>query len=144
MAVADLTLTYTAAITLDGTAYDLSATKVVSNVSNVVRRRMTVPTASTVNVLEIAATVSSGTLTDIDFVAIVNQDSTNFVTIGLVDTGADTAYIKLKAGEIFTLWSTDLEALTGGAGFVGFNNIDTITANFDTADGDIEFLAGEI
>jgi len=144
MATGTLTSTITATLTLDNTEYNVTNATSIVNVTNATRRRVTVPTASEVNLVEIAATVGSGTLTDIDYLLIVNRDSTNFCRIRFADTGADTFDIKLKPGENFLYYSVDLNVSATEGAYAAFSSLDKVAAQFDTADGDLEVLVAEI
>lgn len=140
MATANLTSTVSSTITLDGRTYSLSKTTTVSNMTNVFQTRMTIGTSAT-DVLAFAAAAAAGTLTDLDYMMLVNHDTTNFCTITIKVTGGDTSFFKLTAGAVFLLFNRSLDVNTTGAAFAAFNNINEIEITFDTASGDIELLA---
>jgi len=131
-------------ITLDsGREFILDAGGSVSNVGEVAQREFKVPTGSEVEVLTIGATVGAGQLTDLKFMVLVNQDDTNTCRIRLKDTGGDTADFNLQPGQAFDVYNTDLNVSESAAAFASFSTIDTISAQFDTADGILGVYAGE-
>lgn len=144
MATGTLTSTVTATLTLDNTEYNVTNATSIVNVTNSDKRRVTVPTGSEVNLIEIGAAVGSGTLTDIDYVLIVNRDTTNFCRVRFADTGGHTMDIKLKPGENFLFYSVDLNVSATEGAFASFSSIDKIAAEFDTAAGDLELLVVDI
>ena len=144
MATGTLTIATTATLTIGTTEYNLSKSHDVVNVTNSANRRVTVPFASEVELIKIGASVAAGQLTKIDALYIINQDAVNFVRIRFEDTGAHTYDVKLKAGESHLIWSVDTNVSETGVAFAAFSSIDTIAAQADTADVDVEFLAVEI
>lgn len=130
-------------ITLDdGTEYALDLGTTVTNVGEVISRNMLIPT-SEVTLINIAGTVAAGTLTDIKFCVIKNLDDTNFVRIRLEDTGALTSDHKILPGKFLVIFDTKLSVSETGASFAAFGDIDTISAEADTADCQIAIMAGE-
>ena len=95
----------------------------------------------TVAVLGTAVAAGTYIKTDVKYIRLTNKDDTNFITIGLLDTGAKSAYLKLEAGQTFTFYNDDLECDDdSGAAFSTFNEIDTINAQADTASCDLEIF----
>jgi hypothetical protein len=82
--------------------------------------------------------------TNIRYVRITNKDNTNFVTLGLLNTGGDTAYVKLEAGQTFCIYNDDIDAKTNGAAWASWSVIDTFNAQADTADVDLEVFVASV
>jgi len=141
--MATVTIENKVSVTLDsGTSYTLDAGTTVQSVGEVINREMLIPT-SEVTVINIGATVAAGTLTDIKFCVIKNLDATNFVRIRLEDTGALTSDHKLAPGDFITIFNTKLSVHATGGAFSAFGDIDTISAQADTAACQISVMAGE-
>ena len=75
----------------------------------------------------------SGAITTPSVIIVKNQDPTNFIILGLKDTGGDTAYVKVLPGKTVVINSDDLDANTAGSAFAAFSTIDTLTAEADTS-----------
>ena len=141
MAVLSVTKQYS--VTLDnGTEFSVDYSGTVSNVGEVINREMAIPT-SEVTLINIAAAVAAGTLTDLKFCFIKNFDATNFVRIRLEDTGGHTADLKLAPGESFDLFNTKINVSATGGAFASFSDIDTISAEADTASCIVGIFAGQ-
>jgi len=135
MANGDITLT----IGISGTtskAGDAVATfsesKTISSISDYIDRTLTIPT-STVTVLAIG-TVSGQTLAAWNCLVVQNMDASNYLTLGLLDTSAKSAYYRINAGEFFVLMRDQMDADGAtGAAWSEFNSIDTVNLLADTA-----------
>ena len=137
--MADLITTNTTDVTIGGTTYSLSVSETITLTdNNAVKQVVTVPTSET----QIAGVgvVGSGSLADVKFGIIVNRDGTNFVRLRLADTGGHTMDVKLLSGEYFVLHNRSLNVSTTEGAFASFSNIDTISAQADTASCDVEIL----
>lgn len=130
-------------VTLDsGTRYAIDLGNSVTNVGEVINREMAVPT-SEVTLINVGATVAAGTLTDIKFCVIKNLDDTNFIRVRLEDTGAMTSDHKIAAGDHLVVFNTKLSVHATGGAFSAFGDIDTISAEADTAECLVAVFAGE-
>ena len=136
---ADLTVTITEAVTLNGTAQGGSVTQTISNVNEIDKRIFTAST-SEVDILGFGASNQQGqyTRTAIKYIRVTNLDDTNFVTLGMSDSGADTFYVKLEAGQSFMIGNDDLEMHATGGASSAFSEADAISAKADTAEVDLE------
>tara|TARA_R100000951_G_scaffold49240_2_gene41595 strand:- start:176 stop:625 length:450 start_codon:yes stop_codon:yes gene_type:complete len=136
---ADLTVTITEAIALNGVDQGGSHTLTISNINEVDRRIFTAGT-SEVDVLGFGSANGQGqyTRTAVKYIRITNLDDTNFATIGVSDSGADTFYVKLDAGKSFVMGNDDLEIHATGGASSAFSEADSISAKADTADVDLE------
>lgn len=144
MATGTLTLNTSASVTLGTELYHLQKTSTVLNIANADKRRMTVPFAGEINVLEFGAARAQGKFLDIDFLLIVNQDTTNFVRLKFQKAGAETFHVKLLPGQQFLMWNKQIDADGAGAAFAAWADIDHIAAQADTGAVDIEYLIGEL
>lgn len=134
MANGDITVQVKVSGTLSGgdAIRTFDESKTFSSVADVFDRVMNVPTTEA-TVLQIG-TVAGATLATWKCLVVYNMDATNFVTLGLKDTGAKSAYFRLNAGEQFVLQRDQLECDDDtGAVFAAFNSIDIVTAQADTA-----------
>jgi len=137
--MADLITTNNADVTIGGTTYSLSVSETITLTDdNAVKQVVTVPTSET-QIAGVGA-VGNGSLADVKFGVIVNRDGTNFVRLRLADTGGHTMDVKLLAGEYFVLHNRSLNVSTTEGAFASFSNIDTISAQADTASCDVELL----
>ena len=140
---ATLTVPHTEALTLNGVDRGVTNTFTVGSINEVDHRIMTCLHSGLQTVAVLGTAVAAGTYikTDVKYIRLTNKDDTNFITIGLLDTGAKSAYLKLEAGQTFTFYNDDLECDDdSGAAFSTFNEIDTINAQADTASCDLEIF----
>ena len=137
---ATLTVTHTEALTLNGVDRGVTNTLTIASINEVDHRIVTVDTSAARTLLTLGTTVGAGAFisANVKYIRITNKDNTNFVTLGMLDTSGDTAYIKLEAGQTFCMYNDDLEANTSGAAWSAWSEIDTFNAKADTADVDLE------
>lgn len=111
-----------------------------SSLTNLIDQVLTIGTAE-VTLFTDAASVAGATLTSFSYLYLENQDSTNYVTIGVKNSGAThTAYFKIPAGKHFVLYSQSFEAAGGSIGVA--QTIITVTAAFNTTAGLCRFVVG--
>ena len=137
---ATLTVTHTEALTLNGVDRGVTNTLTIASINEVDHRIVTVDTSAARTLLTLGTTVGAGAFisANVKYIRITNKDNTNFVTLGMLDTSGDTAYVKLEAGQTFCMYNDDLEANTSGAAWSAWSEIDTFNAQADTADVDLE------
>lgn len=137
---ATLTVTHTESVTLNGVNRGVTNTLTIASINEIDHRIMTVDTAAARTLLTLGTTAGAGAFlkANIKYIRITNKDNTNYVTLGMLDTSGDTAYVKLEAGQTFCMYSDDLEANTSGAAWAAWSEIDTFNAQADTADVDLE------
>ena len=141
---ADFTATLTVTGILDGNTYSLTQTSTVASVTEAITRRVTIPSASEVDITAIAATVGLGALSSLAFFAIRNTDSTNFVRMRRADTGAETMDEKIEPGRTSIINNTKISVSETEAAFATFTDVDTISFQADTADVVIEIIALQV
>ena len=143
---ATLTVTHTEAVTLNGVDRGVTNTLTIASINEISHRIVTIDTAAARTLLTLGTTAGAGAFikTNIRYIRITNKDNTNFVTLGMLDTSGDTAYVKVEAGQTFCMYNDDLEANTSGAAFSAFSEIDTFNAQANTADVDLEVFIASV
>jgi len=146
LTAATLTVTVTESISLNGKDQGATNSFTVSSINEVYKQIVTATTTAA-TFLKFGTAASAGTLirSDVSYLRITNLDDTNFVTVGLQDDSADTAYIKLEKGQSVILGGTDEgpqeEVSASAAAFSAWANVDSITLDADTASVDVEIFA---
>ena len=77
---------------------------------------------------------------NIRYIRITNLDNTNFIRVRFMNSGAETADVKVMAGATFMLSAGSMDADTGGGAFSAFVDIDEIKAQADTSNCDVELV----
>jgi len=116
---ATLTVTLTESVTLNGSEQGATNTLSISNIDEVYKRIVTVPT-SEVTLIEMSTAVANGTFieSDVLYIRITNKDDTNHVSLTFKNEDNDEMGIKLDKGQSF-IYNGDL---SGGV-------VDTFDAN---------------
>lgn len=142
---ASMTVTITEAITLNGKDQGGTYTQTIAGITETDRRVLTAST-SEVDILGFGAANGQGQYTsaNIRYIRITNLDDTNFVTLGVSDTGSDTYFVKLEAGQSFIVNNDDLEIHASGGASSTFSQADNISAKADTADVDLEIFVASV
>lgn len=134
-------LIYTDATTSEVIGLTLAATT-ISGLTSANKRHVVIPT-SEVTMTEVAGTVGSGTLTDIEGLLIINRDETNYITIGLKKSGENVAYFKIPPSRPYFLWTDEIESFEGGDAFSAFSALDTVTLQANSDSCVVEFIVIE-
>jgi len=80
--------------------------------------------------------VAGATLTDFDYFYVENLEATNYMEIGLKQTGAaDVAFFRLPAGKHFAIYSQSFQADGADEAIGTANTIVDISGRFNTAAG---------
>jgi len=146
LTAATLTVTVTESISLNGKDQGATNSFTVSSINEVYKQIVTATTTAA-TFLKFGTAASAGTLirSDVSYLRITNLDDTNFVTVGLQDDSADTAYIKLEKGQSVILGGTDegpqVEVSTNASAFSAWASVDSLTLDADTASVDVEIFA---
>ena len=137
---ATLTITHTESILLGGSDRGSTHTQTVASVAEYTNRIVNIGTAET-DIVGFGAANGQGTYlrTDVKYMRFSNLDDTNYITIGVSKTGADTAYFKLEAGQTFIVNNDELEIDASGGASSAFVEADNISAKANGAAVDIEF-----
>jgi len=137
---ATLTITHTESITLGGSDRGATHTQTVASVAEYTNRIVNIGTAET-DIVGFGAANGQGPYvrTDVKYMRFSNLDDTNYITIGVSKTGADTAYFKLEAGQSFIVNNDEIEIDASGGASSAFVEADNISAKANGAAVDIEF-----
>ena len=141
--MADLTLTITEAVTLNGASRGSTNTQTITGVTEVFHRVIDVGTSSTQEICAFAATKGGSQFADatVKHLRITNLDATNFVELIISETGVQEYAVKLEAGDSFLLGNSVADANDEGTeASPTFTNIDKITAKADTAEVQMELF----
>ena len=143
---ANLTVTVTDSVTLNGQSYGNTNTLTVSSIDEVYSRVVEVPISAFTSVLELAAASGQGVLkaTDVKYIRITNLDDTNYVNLKVF--GSDAMVIKLEAGKSFILGGVSFDAAAAdiAQGAVAHNAAFIISAEASVAACDLEVFAATI
>lgn len=134
MAAGDITVEVTVSGTLtSGDAIAaFSEEKVFSSIADVFQRTLLIGT--TVQNILLIGTVAGMTLSALNGLIVRNNDSTNFVTVGLIDDGVKSVYLKVMPGQALVLTGAAIDCDDDAGGALGtLTNIDTVTLKADTA-----------
>jgi hypothetical protein len=135
---ATLTVTISESITLGGIDRGQTQTLTIANVAETDNRIVNVSTAET-DIIGFGSANGQGSFvrTDVKYIRISNLDDTNYATIGVSKTGADTFFIKLEAGKSFIMGNDDLEIDASGGASSAFVEADNISAKANGAAVDL-------
>lgn len=140
-----VTITTTVEHTLpDGTTRTWNKVTTISNVKYCDSRTMEVGTAS-MSILQAVApgvALGPGKFTDSKVAALLifSKDDTNFLTVGFVNTGAETVWHKCSTSMILLFPSLAFDVDAAGGAFGAFVFPDDIVAFSNTLAQDIEIL----
>lgn len=141
-----LTVTISEAITINGDSLNSDNQLVLSNIGQVSKRIVAIPTASEVTVVAFGSTVAAGTLVaaNLKYIRITNKDDTNFVRIRGTKSGSQTFDIKLEAGKSFMMGNVKESVSATAVAFSAFVDMDSINAQADTGAVNIEIFSASI
>ena len=139
--MADLTITITEAVTLNGASRGSTNTH-TETVTQIDHRIVSCLHSAEQTVVLFDSAVAAGTITDatLDYLRLTNLDNTNFVTVR-VRGNSEEYFIKLEAGDSFLLHNSVMDANATGGASVSLANIDSIGIQADTATCDVEIFA---
>lgn len=141
--MADLTLTITEAVTLNGTSHGASNAQTITGVTDVLHRIVDVPTSGYIDLVNFATSASGVAIADgtVKHLRITNLDSTNFLTLRVRETSVQEYFVKVEPKDSFILGNSVVDANDSGTGAaVSFTNIDQIEALADTASVEVEIF----
>ena len=141
--MADLTLTITEAVTLNGTSHGASNVQTITGVTDVLHRIVDVPTSGYIDLVNFATSASGVAIADgtVKHLRITNLDSSNFLTLRVRETSVQEYFVKVEPKDSFILGNSVVDANDSGTGAaVSFTNIDQIEALADTASVEVEIF----
>ena len=132
--MANLTVTHTEDITLNGQQFGGTNIKTFSGINEISKRILTITTAESTIATFSSAVASAGhyIAADVRYIRFTNQDGTNFITLTFRNQDNDEVAIKLDAGQSF-IWNGD----NSGGLVDSFNAIQAGNAASDTALADV-------
>ena len=132
--MANLTVTHTEDITLNGQQFGGTNIKTYTGINEISKRILTITTAESTIATFSSAVASAGhyIAADVRYIRFTNQDTTNFITLTFRNQDNDEVAIKVDAGQSFVLNADN----TGGMVDV-FNATQDADAASDTALGDL-------
>jgi len=148
---ADLNVTLTEAITLNGYDQGAKNTVTIDNVTEVQKRILEITTNEATIATMSGAVASSGHFNDsfVRYMRFTNLDDTNFLTLTFTNDDGDEVAIKLDAGNSF-MWFADnsggmvdvFNAATAGdaASDTALGSITTIQADANSGNCDLEMF----
>jgi len=139
---ADASITITESISLGGVDRGGTHTQTIASVAEMDRRIMEVASSGETDILELNTQNGQGKFVraNIRYIRITNLDNTNFIRVRFMNSGAETADVKVMAGASFMLSAGSMDADTGGGAFSAFVDIDEIKAQADTSSCDVELV----
>ena len=145
LTAATLTVTVTESISLNGKDQGATNSFTVASINEVYKHIVTATTTAT-TFLKFGTAASAGTLirADVSYLRITNLDDTNFVTVGLSDDSADTAYFKLEKKQSIIIGGTDegpqIDIHASAGAFAAWASVDSLILDADTASCDVEIF----
>lgn len=138
---ATLTVTINESVILNGYERSGTNTLTIASVTEVDNRIVNVGT-SEVHIIGFGSANGQGSFvrTDVKYIRITNKDDTNYVTLGVSKTGADTFFVKLEAGKSFMLGNDELEVDASGGASSAFVEATDISAKANGAACDVEYF----
>jgi len=136
---ATLTVTVTEAITLNSVDLGCANTLSIASIGEIDQRILSVPTASEIVIANLGTADSAGTYkrSGLKYIRITNMDDTNFIRLRIKDTdNNEQADFRVLKGQSFIL--SDSVISTAAGAFAAWEDIETISAQADTADVDIQ------
>tara|TARA_R100001086_G_scaffold212132_1_gene128070 strand:- start:32 stop:493 length:462 start_codon:yes stop_codon:yes gene_type:complete len=153
--VANLTVTHTEDITLNGQQFGGTTVKSFSGISEISKRIFTITTAEAVIGTFSSAVASAGhyTAADVRYIRFTNLDGTNFVTLTFRNQDNDEVAIKLDAGQSFVLNGDNANGMTAifnatqdadAASDTAFGSLTNIQADANTGSCDLEMIVASV
>jgi len=153
--MANLTVTHTEDITLNGQQFGGTTVKAFTGINEISKRILTITTTECVIGTFSAAAASAGHYIagDVRYIRFTNLDSGNFITLTFRNQDNDEVAIKLDAGQSF-IWNGDnangMSAVfnatedADAASSTNFGSLTNIQADADTDSCDLEVLIASV
>ena len=153
--MANLTVTHTEDITLNGQQFGGTTVKSFSGINEISKRILTITTAECVIGTFSSAVASAGhyTAADVRYIRFTNLDGTNFVTLTFRNQDNDEVAIKVDAGQTFVLNGDNVNGMTAvlnatqdadAASSTNFGSLTNIQADADTGSCNLEVIIASI
>ena len=153
--MANLTVTHTEDITLNGQQFGGTTIKSFSGINEISKRILTITTAECVIGTFSSAVASAGhyTAADVRYIRFSNLDGTNFVTLTFRNQDNDEVAIKLDAGQTLVLNGDNTNGMTAifnatqdadAASSTNFGSLTNIQADADTGSCNLEVIIASV
>ena len=144
---ANLTVTLTDSVTLNGQVYGNTNTLTVASIDEVYNRVVEIPITTYTTLFELGAATGQGIVTaaNTKYFRITNLDDTNYVNLKIF--GTDTMVIKLEAGKSFIMGGVSFDGIASAdiaQGAVSYNAAFIGYAEATVAACDIEVFAATV
>ena len=147
--MANIVTTITESVTINGKEQGGKTSKTISNINDIFKRVILVPTSETILYETDASTVTGSKLDrdNVKYVRITNLSPSNTVDIILTNEDNDEAGIALKSGTSLILWDHATVLDSDETSAIGVTAQAAATATLSVADGDLassgQFTEGE-
>ena len=153
--MANLTVTHTEDITLNGQQFGGTTIKSFSGITEISKRILTITTAECVIGTFSAAVASAGhyTAADVRYIRFTNLDGTNFVTLTFRNQDNDEFAVKLDFGQTLVLNGDNANGMTAifnatqdadAASSANFGSLTNIQADADTGSCNLEVIIASV
>ena len=142
---ANLTVTLTDTVTLNGQAYGNTNTLTIANIDEVYNRVVEVPISAFTPIVQLGSTwQGSLTAANVQYIRVTNLDDTNHVNLKIHN--GDTMVLKLDAGKSFIMGgaSFDCDNADIAQGAVAYNTAFVMSAEATVAACDVEVFVASI
>ena len=153
--MANLTVTHTEDITLNGQQFGGTTIKSFAGIYEISKRILTITTTECVINTFSSAVASAGhyTAADVRYIRFTNLDGTNFITLTFRNQDNDEVAIKLDAGQSFVLNGDNANGMTAifnatqdadAASDTAFGSLTNIQADANTGSCDLEVIIASV
>lgn len=146
IAPANLTVTISTAITLNGQQINSENQLIIPSINEFDKRIMSIPTTSEITVVAFATGVAAGTFIrgDLKYLQITNKDVVNYVRIRAKKNSGYSFDTRLDPGQSFILGNVKESVSETASAFATFVDMDSVNAQAYTANVDIEYVVASI
>ena len=153
--MANLTVTHTEDITLNGQQFGGTTIKSFSGITEISKRILTITTTECVIGTFSSAVASAGhyTAADVRYIRFTNLDGTNFVTLTFRNQDNDEFAVKLDFGQTLVLNGDNANGMTAifnatqdadAASSANFGSLTNIQADADTGSCNLEVIIASV
>ena len=153
--MANLTVTHTEDITLNGQQFGTTSIKSITGINEISKRILTITTAESTIATFSAAVASAGhyIAADTRYIRFTNQDGTNFITLTFRNQDNDEFAIKLDFGQTLVLNGDNADGMTAifnatqdadAASDTAFGSLTNILADANGGSCDLEMIIASV
>tara|TARA_R110002096_G_scaffold392545_1_gene587505 strand:+ start:148 stop:603 length:456 start_codon:yes stop_codon:yes gene_type:complete len=108
---ANLTVTITDSVTLNGQAYGNTNTLTVAEIDEVYSRVVEVPIGAFTNILQLGTTGQGQvTAANLKYIRVTNLDDTNYINLKMLSNDGDAMVVKVNPGNSFIMGGAQFDA----------------------------------